>query len=67
MKAGYGSVPERFPNTLKLAFWSIIVAMIISVPLGITAATHHRTWVDGVSMIASMIGVSMPTIDTLFS
>jgi peptide/nickel transport system permease protein len=51
---------ERFPNTLKLAFWSIIVAMIISVPLGIAAATHHRTWVDGVSMIASMIGVSMP-------
>lgn len=51
---------ERFPNTLKLAFWSIIVAMIISVPLGIAAATHHRTWVDGISMIASMIGVSMP-------
>ena len=51
---------ERFPATLKLAFWSIIVAMIISVPLGIAAATHHRTWVDGISMIASMIGVSMP-------
>jgi peptide/nickel transport system permease protein len=51
---------ERFPATLKLAFGSIIVAMIISIPLGIAAATHHRTWLDGASMIAAMIGVSMP-------
>jgi peptide/nickel transport system permease protein len=51
---------ERFPATLKLAFGSIIVAMIISIPLGIAAATHHRTWLDGTSMIAAMIGVSMP-------
>jgi len=51
---------ERFPATLKLAFGSIIVAMIISVPLGIAAATHHRAWLDGASMIAAMIGVSMP-------
>jgi peptide/nickel transport system permease protein len=51
---------ERFPATLKLAFGSIIVAMIISVPLGIAAATNHRTWFDGTSMIAAMIGVSMP-------
>lgn len=51
---------ERFPATLKLAFGSIIVAMIISIPLGIAAATNHRTWLDGASMIAAMIGVSMP-------
>ncbi len=51
---------ERFPATLKLAFGSIIVAIIISIPLGIAAATHHRTWLDGSSMIAAMIGVSMP-------
>lgn len=52
---------ERFPATFKLAVGSIIVAMIISVPLGIAAATHHRTWLDGASMIAAMIGVSMPS------
>ena len=51
---------ERSPATLKLAFGSIIVAIIISIPLGIAAATHHRTWLDGSSMIAAMIGVSMP-------
>ena len=52
---------ERFPATLKLAFGSIIVAMIISIPLGIAAATNHRSWLDGVSMITAMLGLSMPS------
>lgn len=51
---------ERLPRTMELAFGSIIVAIIIALPLGILAATHHRSWVDGVSMTTSMIGVSMP-------
>jgi len=50
----------RFPETLKLAFASIFVALLISVPLGIAAATHHRSWLDGASMVAAMLGLSMP-------
>jgi peptide/nickel transport system permease protein len=52
---------ERFPATLKLALGSIVVTLVISIPLGIAAATHHRSWLDGVSMVAAMIGVSMPS------
>ncbi len=51
---------ERLPRTMELAFGSIFVALLIAIPLGIAAATHHRTWLDGVSMTTSMIGVSMP-------
>lgn len=51
---------ERFPDTLKLAVLSVIIALAISIPLGIAAATHHRTWLDGLSMVVSMLGVSMP-------
>ena len=47
---------ERLPRTMELAFGSIFVALVIAIPL----ATHHRTWLDGVSMTTSMIGVSMP-------
>ena len=50
----------RFPETFKLAFGSIFVALLISVPLGIAAATRHRSWLDGVSMVAAMLGLSMP-------
>lgn len=52
---------ERFPATLKLAFASILVAVIISIPLGIAAAVNHRTWLDGISMVIAMLGVSMPS------
>lgn len=52
---------ERFPATLALAFASIIVTLLISVPLGIAAATHHRSFLDGVSMVTALLGVSMPS------
>ena len=45
---------------MKLAFASIVIALLISIPLGIAAATHHRTWLDGSSVVLSMISVSMP-------
>ena len=51
---------ERLPATLKLAFASIVIALAISSPLGIAAATHHRTWLDGSSVVLSMLSVSMP-------
>ncbi len=51
---------ERFPATLKLAFGSILVALLISVPLGIAAAINHRSWLDGFSMVTAMLGLSMP-------
>ena len=50
----------RFPATLKLALASVVVALVISIPLGIAAATHHRSWLDGISMVAAMLGLSMP-------
>ncbi len=52
---------ERFPATFKLALASQVVALIISIPLGILAATRHRTALDGASMVTAMIGVSMPS------
>ena len=51
---------ERLPATLKLAFASIVIALLISIPLGIAAATHHRSWLDGSSVVLSMLSVSMP-------
>lgn len=52
---------ERFPATLKMAFGSILVALLISIPLGVAAATHHRSWLDGTSMVTAMLGLSMPS------
>ena len=51
---------QRFPATLKLASASIFVAIILSIPLGIKAATKHGSITDNVSMVAALLGLSMP-------
>ena len=51
---------QRFPATLKLALASLAVALVIAIPLGIAAATHHRSFIDGVSMVGGLLGLSMP-------
>ena len=51
---------ERFPATFKLALASQVVALLIALPLGITAARRRGTLIDGASMVTAMIGVSMP-------
>lgn len=50
----------RFPKTLVIAAFSILLSALIGVPLGIRAATHANQAEDRISMFVSMIGVSMP-------
>jgi len=51
---------QRLPNTLKLASVAMIVAVVISVPLGIVAAVNQNSIKDTVSMILALLGLSMP-------
>lgn len=56
-----GEILLRFPNTMKLAGFSIIVAAGIGIPLGVIAAKKPNSLVDNIVMTISLIGVSMPT------
>lgn len=51
---------QRLPNTLKLASVAMIIAVVISVPLGIVAAVNQNSIKDTVSMILALLGLSMP-------
>ncbi len=51
---------NRFPATLLLAFWGIFVAILIAIPLGITAAVNQNTFLDSASMVLGLLGMSMP-------
>ena len=51
---------QRLPSTLKLAAASVFVSIVLSIPLGIKAATKHGTLTDNVSMVAALLGLSMP-------
>lgn len=46
--------------TMELAFFAIIIAVIIGVNAGIISAWFQNSWFDYMAMILALIGVSMP-------
>ena len=56
----WGEYIHRFPRTLYLGLWSIILGVILGVPLGIFAAKHAGTILDNLTTSFSLIGLSMP-------
>jgi len=51
---------ERFPATMELALLSMFIALLIGLPVGIASAARRNSTLDGVTMVGSLIGVSMP-------
>ncbi len=54
-------VKARFPITLELAVMSLIIAFIISVPLGVISAVKQDKWPDNAAKLFTITGVAMPT------
>jgi len=50
----------RFPATLLLAAASMLVALAVSIPLGVLSAMRPRSAVDHLCGFLSMLGLSMP-------
>ena len=51
----------RIPHTVKLAFASIFLTVLIALPFGILAAVKQNTWIDTVLSSIAMLGISVPT------
>jgi len=51
---------NRFPATVELALAAMLFSVVIGVPLGFIAAKRYGTAVDHASLIASLLGVSIP-------
>ena len=51
---------KRFPSTLKLSVAAIIVATLLSIPIGIISAVKKHSLFDNIGMTVAMVGVSMP-------
>ena len=57
-----GIIAERFPATLELSLASMIVALLVSLPLGVLAALYRDRAVDHGARLAALLGVSVPSI-----
>ena len=55
------SLRQFLPNTMLLAFTSMLCALIIAIPIGIISATRRNSVFDYASLTVAMFGVSMPS------
>lgn len=51
---------RRYPSTILLAFASMLVALAVSLPLGVLAAYYRNSFADHFSRFFALLGVSMP-------
>ncbi len=55
---------ECFPSTLLLSLSSLLLACLLSFPLGVLAAYRAGTWVDTLATSFSLLGMSVPLFVT---
>jgi peptide/nickel transport system permease protein len=53
-------IAQRIPATLRLGVAALVLGYIIGVVLGVLAAVFHRTWVDQIIRVMSVIGNAVP-------
>ncbi|MBU9674435.1 ABC transporter permease [Planococcus sp. CP5-4] len=54
------AIMVRFPNTLKLAVASMIVAVIIGIITGLISALRQNSWLDVSATTFALAGISIP-------
>ena len=50
----------RYPATLELTLAGLFVAVLIAIPLGVTAGRHQGKWIDNVASVIALLGISTP-------
>jgi peptide/nickel transport system permease protein len=53
-------IGRRFPATIELALAAMVFAIALGIPLGFLAAKRYGSAVDHGSLVASLIGISIP-------
>ena len=55
------AILERLPVTLELALLALLVSLAIAMPVGIIAALRRNSFLDTISTVVALLGVSMPS------
>ncbi|MCF8534230.1 MAG: ABC transporter permease [Reyranella sp.] len=54
-------IAERMPVTLTLGLTGLVIALVVSLPLGILAAVRENTGLDRVVQVVALFGQAMPS------
>ena len=52
---------ERYPATIELAIFAMIIAVLIAIPLGVIAGTNRGTIIDNSASVIALLGISLPS------
>lgn len=55
-----GDIALRFPVTLQLTLMSLSIALVLAVPIGVTAARYRGRWPDYLGSGFVLIGLALP-------
>jgi peptide/nickel transport system permease protein len=53
-------IGQKLPVTIQLAVMALVIAIFIGIPAGVLSAYKKNTWVDWVSNIVALSGLSIP-------
>jgi ABC-type dipeptide/oligopeptide/nickel transport system permease component len=54
-------IKARLPATIELAIFSMIIAILLAIPLGVWAGSKPNSWLDNVGTTCGLFGISMPS------
>lgn len=54
-------IKARFPSTFQLTLSAMCLAIVFGITTGAIAATAKRKWVDSVTMVSALVGLSIPS------
>ncbi len=57
-------IRSRLPASLELTLCGLALALAVSIPLGVLAATRPGSWIDHLCRVLATAGVSLPTFFT---
>lgn len=53
-------IAERLPATIELTLAALVLALAVSIPLGVLAAVHRGGALDRAATVGSLLGISLP-------
>ncbi len=54
-------IREQAPNTIQLTIAGLGLAVLVGIVLGVLAGRYQNSWIDHLSMLVALLGVSMPS------
>lgn len=56
----FEKIISRYPATIELAMAGLLVALMISLPLGVTAGRYQGKILDNIASVVALLGISLP-------